>query len=81
MASPLSTAKKSVDLAQGEVRVSKIRRDPPPKIKEIPIRAADERDREDVLIGIVAFALAICVIILAFCAYTGTSPREYILDL
>ena len=81
MASPLSTAKKSVNLAAGEVRVSKIRRDPPPKIKEIPVRDADERDREDVLIGIVAFALAIFVIMLAVASYTGHSPREYILQM
>lgn len=81
MASPLSTGKKSVNLAAGEVRVSKIRRDPPPKVKEIPVRDADERDREDVMIGIVAFALAIFVIMLAIASYTGHSPREYILDL
>jgi hypothetical protein len=81
MASPLSTGKKSVNLAAGEVRVSKIRRDPPPKVKEIPVRAADERDRQDVAIGIAAFALAIFVIMLAVAAYTGHSPREYILDI
>jgi hypothetical protein len=81
MASPLSTGKKSVNLAAGEVRVSKIRRDPPPKVKEIPVRDADERDQRDVVIGVIAFTLAIVVILLAIAAYTGHSPREYILDL
>lgn len=81
MASPLSTGKKSVNLATAGPRVSKIRRDPPPKVKEIPVRAADERDRQDVAIGIAAFALAIFVIMLAIATYTGHSPREYILDL
>jgi hypothetical protein len=81
MASPLSTGKKSVNLAAGEVRVSKIRRDPPPKVKEIPVRDADERDQRDVVIGVIAFTLAIVVILLAVAAYTGHSPREYILDL
>jgi hypothetical protein len=77
MASPLKTAKKSVTLAAGEVRVSKIRRDPPAKIKEIPIRDADERDRQDVIIGILTFTLAIFVVMLAFAAWSGWSPRQY----
>ena len=77
MASPLSTGKKSVNLAAGEVRVSKIRRDPPQKVKEIPVRDADERDRQDVVIGILAFTLTLFVIMLAFAAWSGWSPRQY----
>ena len=81
MASPLSTGKKSVNLASGEVRVSKIRRDPPPKIKEIWSALADERDRQDVVIGILAFTLALFVIMLAFSSYSGFSPREHIVQM
>jgi len=81
MASPLSTAKKSVNLAAGEVRVSKIRRDPPPKLKAVPVRDAEDNERQDVLIGVVAFALAIFVIMLAFAAWSGWTPRTYILDM
>jgi len=79
MASPLK--KQSVNLGSGEVRVSKIRRDPPPKVKEVPVRDPDEVDRRDVIIGVVAFALAVFVIILAVSAYTGHSPRQYIVQV
>jgi len=77
MASPLKTGKKSANVAAGEVRVSKIRRDPPPAVKEIVVRDPDERDTRMVVIGIVAFALAIFVILLAFAIYSGWSPRQY----
>ena len=77
MARPLQTGKKSVNLAQPEVRVSKIRRDPPPVVKELVIRERNERDTRAVVIGIVTFALAIFVIILAFSSYSGWSPRQY----
>ena len=63
MTRPLSTGKQSVNLASGEVRVSKIRRDPPPVVKEKLVVIPDERDRRDVIIGVLAFALAIFVII------------------
>ncbi|HXG80871.1 MAG TPA: hypothetical protein VNJ05_03635 [Sphingomicrobium sp.] len=74
MASPLR--KSSVDLASGEVRVSRIRRDPPPKVKEKEVDL-DEVDRRDVVIGVIAFALSVFVIILAFGHYSGWSIREY----
>jgi hypothetical protein len=81
MASPLKTAKQSVNLASGEVRVSRIRRDPPPVVKEKAPVDPEERDRRDVVIGILAFALALFVILIAFSAYTGQSPREYIIQM
>jgi hypothetical protein len=77
MASPLKTGKQSVNLAAGEVRPSRIRRDPPPVVKELVVRDRNERDRHDVVIGILAFALAIFVIMLAFASYAGWSPRQY----
>ena len=77
MASPLNTGKQAVDLAAPAVRGSRIRRDPPPKLKAISIEERNERDRRLAMIGIVAFALAICVIILAVSSYNGWSPREY----
>ena len=81
MTRPLSTGKQSVNLASGEVRVSKIRRDPPPVVKEKLVVIPDERDRRDVIIDVLAFALAIFVIILAFSSYSGFSPREHIVQM
>lgn len=77
MAKPLQTGKQSVNLATSEVRVSKIRRDPPPVVKQLEVRDPRELERRDVIIGVLAFALAIFVIILAFGSYWGWSPREY----
>lgn len=80
MATPLKSGKQSVNLASPP-RVSKIRRDPPPKLKEIVIRDRDEHNRRMAAIGIAAFTLALMIIILGIAAYTGHSPREYVLQL
>jgi hypothetical protein len=77
MASPLPTAKPTVNLATPGVRGSRIRRDPPPKIKEISIADRNERDRRNVLIGIVMSALLLVVILAGFASYSGWSPRQY----
>jgi len=77
MASPLKTGKQSVDLATKGPRVSKIRRDPPPPVKELVVRDPEERDRRDVILGVITFALAIFVIIFAFGHYSGWSPSQY----
>ncbi|MCF2515866.1 hypothetical protein LVY65_12445 [Sphingomonas sp. G124] len=77
MARPLSTGKKSVNLATPEVRVSKIRCDPPPVVKEKIVLDPDERDQWNVVVGVLAFTLAIFVIILAVSSYTDHSPRQY----
>ena len=77
MASPLKTGKQSVNLASPDVRVSRIRRDPPPAAKEKVVLPPGERDRWDVVIGVLAFALAFCIIFLAFVSYSGWSPRQY----
>jgi len=81
MASPLKTAKKSVNLATPAPRVSKIRRDPPPVVKEKILVDPEERDRRDVILGVVTFALAIFVIIFAFGSYAGWSPSQYTVEI
>ncbi|HEU4499193.1 MAG TPA: hypothetical protein VFR60_07625 [Sphingomicrobium sp.] len=81
MARPLPTGKQTVNLASGEVRVSKIRRDPPPAEKPKALRHPDEVNRSAVIVGVVAFALAIFVIILAVGSYNGWSPRQYTIDV
>ena len=81
MASPLKTTKQSVNLASDGPRVSKIRRDPPRKVKEKLVIPANERDQSDVIVGVIVFALAIFVIILAIGSYYGWSPRDYTLEV
>jgi hypothetical protein len=81
MAQPLHSGKQAVDLAAAGPRVSKIRRDPPAAVKEIEFRDRAESDRSDVLVGILAFALAICALAVAFGAYSGWSPAEYTIEV
>ena len=80
MAKPLQSGKQSVNLATSGPRVSRIRRDPPPKVveKEVDVDAVD---REDVIVGVLAFTLALFVIILAVGSDAGWSLRQYTLDL
>jgi len=73
MASPLK--KQSVDLAAP--RVSRIRRDPPPAPKKTVVVDRDDYDRRTAAIGVVAFALAIVIILVGFGSFSGWSPREY----
>ena len=80
MARPLASGKQAVDLAKAGPRVSRIRRDPPPKVVE-KIVDPDVVDRRDVVIGVLAFALAICVVIIAFGSWSGWSLREYRVEL
>ena len=77
MASPLTTAKQSVSLTSSGVRVSKIRRDPPPAVKELVVPDPEQRDTRTVVIGILTFTLALLFIGIAVSSYLGWSPREY----
>lgn len=80
MASPLQTGKKSVNLAGG-VRVSRIRRDPPPIAQKITVRDPEERDTRTVVVGIVSFALAIVAITIGFSINYGWSPSQYNIEI
>lgn len=78
MASPLKTGKQTVDLAvPGGVRVSRIRRDPPPKLKEISIEERNERDQRNAVIGVAAFTMALLIIIFAISNWAGWTPSQY----
>lgn len=79
MARPLESGKKSVDLATAGPRVSRIRRDPPPKVVEKQVDV-DELDRRATIIGVLAFTAAICVIIFAVGQWSGWSPRQYTVE-
>ena len=75
-----SLRKQSVNLASGEVRVSRIRRDPPPKVKE-KVVDPKERDRWDAVVGITAVTIAVLVIIYAISSYNGWSLRQYTVEM
>jgi len=87
MARPHPTAKPSVNLASNLAssgsstshtpRVSRIRRDPPPVVDKKVVLDPEEREQWAVVVGILAFALAIFVIIIAFGSYSGWSPSQY----
>ena len=81
MASPLKSGKQSVDLAAPVVRVSRIRRDPPPVVKEVSVQEIREREAWMVVLGVLLFALAIFVILIAFTSWAGWSPRDYTLNV
>ena len=80
MARPHPTGKQSVNLAPNLAsnpassgpRVSRIRRDPPPAVKE-KVVDPEEDEQWTVVVGVLVFALAIFVIILAFGNYFGSS--------
>ena len=78
MASPLKSAKPTVNLAMSGPKVSRIRRDPPPpKLKEISIEERNERDRRNAVIGVLLFTLALMVILFAVSNWAGWSPSQY----
>lgn len=82
MARPLKAGRKTVDLASGEVRVSKIRRDPPPqKLKAISIEERSERDQRNAIVGITVITVALMVILYAVSVWAGWTPRTYIVQL
>ena len=77
MAKPLASGKQSVDLAAGGVRVSKIRREPPPVVKRLSLEDRDDRDRRMAIVGVVLFALALVVILIGLGNFAGWSPSQY----
>ena len=81
MARPHPTAKQSVNLASPGSRESRIRRDPPPVVDKKVVLDPDEREQWAVVVGILTFALAIFVIIIAFGSYAGWSPSQYTVQM
>ena len=76
MASPLHSAKSTVDLAAGGVRVSRIRRNPPPPPAKEPVLDREDREKLSATLGVLAIALALVAIIAGIGIYAGWSPRE-----
>ncbi len=81
MARPLPSGKQTVDLSTGGVRVSRIRRDPPPKVKEEDPIDAREREARMVVIGTVSVTLVICLILVVVGSALGWTPRDYVIFL
>ena len=81
MAKPLHTGKQTVQLAADAPRGSRIRRDPPPVVKEVTVADRDERDRRTVIIGILTFTLAILLILAGISSWTGWTPRNYVANI
>ena len=84
MASPLPSKKQSVDLGSSPgPRVSRIRRDPPPAVKPKELRHPDVTSRSAVVVGVIVFAVAIVVILIAFSIVTGLgwTPRNYTIEV
>lgn len=81
MASPLATGKQSVNLASPAAPGSRIRRDPPPAVKELVVPDVEQRDQWTVVIGILAFTLALIIILIGFSSITGWTPRDYIVEV
>ena len=77
MARPLRTPKQTVDLAAPGARASRIRREPPPRIKEVPIRDREDRDRLVVVFGVVAFACLLVAVLIGIASAAGWSPAQY----
>ena len=75
------SGKQTVDLTPPPLRVSRIRRDPPPKVKEISLEERNERDRRAAVIGIILFALSLFVIALGFSRAAGWSLSDYTLHI
>lgn len=76
MAAPLPTSKATVNLATPGVKVSRIRRDPPPVVKQSEIEDPRERDVRVVVTGLVVFGLAIAVVVFAIGRVAGWSPAQ-----
>jgi hypothetical protein len=80
MAQPLQPGKQPVNLTSAAPRVSRIRRDPPPAVKQTLVEL-EESDETTVVVGVLSFALAIFFLVLAFGIYSSWSPREYTIEL
>ena len=80
MAATLPT-KTTVDLAASGTRVSRIRRDPPPVVKEVSAVDIGQRESWAIAIGVVSFALALFVVVLAISSAAGWTPSQYSVNI
>lgn len=94
MASPIPSGKQPVNLASDPAPGrpshlakagppgSRIRRDPPPAVKEkAALVDVEEQEQWALIGGVLTFALAIFFIIIAFASYGSWSPSQYTLEM
>jgi energy-converting hydrogenase Eha subunit H len=81
MASPRPARKSAVDLGAPAARVSRIRRDPPPKVKEISAAELKERQALAIVLGVTLFAFALFIALVGISKATGWSLSEYRIEL
>ena len=81
MASPHQPGKKSVDLATPAVRVSRIRRDPPPPVTVVSAVEVKERDSRAVVLGVVLMAVALFIVMIGLSNAAGWSPSQYTIHI
>jgi hypothetical protein len=80
MASPLPTAgKATVDLSAPGVKGSRIRRNPPPVVRELSLAEIRARDLRHSIVGILIFTLALTVILWGAASIAGWTPAQYTL--
>jgi hypothetical protein len=77
MASPLQSAKTTVNLAAAGPRVSRIRRNPPPPPAKAPVLDREDRDKLSATLGVFAIALALAAVIAGIGIHAGWTPRDY----
>ena len=78
MAAPLNTAKATVDLSAPGVKGSRIRRNPPPAVKELSLAEVRERQLRHAIVGIVALTIALAIITWGVMSVAGWTPRTYV---
>ena len=81
MASPLASGKQSVNLGSPGVPGSRIRRDPPPAVKELVVPDVEQREWRTVIIGILSVTIALIIILIGISSISGWTPRDYIVQV
>jgi hypothetical protein len=81
MASPLASGKQSVNLGSSGVPGSRIRRDPPPAVKELVVPDVEQREWRTVIIGILSVTIALIIILIGISSISGWTPRDYIVQV
>ena len=81
MAGPIPLPKQTVDLAAPRLRVSHIRRDPPPPEKKVTAGEIRDRDTMSLVVGIATLTLALIVVLISLTNAAGWSPSQYIIHI